>query len=104
MSGTGGVLLLQGTTLKYYSEIAARASLPQPISARWRANNLSSLFRKSSGAAFSQWSRRAIRITPQAEQRPEISRSLFGPIWRTSINRGERSTVILQATVALHKL
>jgi hypothetical protein len=101
----GSLLLRQSwSDVKCYSGANVDSFFPQPTSARWRSNDLSSFFRNSSGAAFSQWSRRAIKITPQAEQRPEISRSLFGPIWRTSTNRGERSTVILQATAALDKL
>jgi hypothetical protein len=85
---------------EHHSEICSDGFFPQPLSARWRSNNLSSLFRKSSGTTFPCWSSRVSRTTPHAEQCPEISRSLSGPIWRTSIKRGERCIVILPRRAA----
>lgn len=66
---------------------------PHLVSVTWRANNISSLCLSCSGNASCQLLSRAIRTTPQAEHWPEMSRSLFGPIWRTSIERGVGSTV-----------
>lgn len=72
------------------------------VSATWRSNSFSSLALRCCGFTFSELSSRAIKTAPQTEQRPEISRSLLGPIWRTSTSRGVRSTVILPyLTVAL---
>jgi hypothetical protein len=54
------------------------------FSAICRSNTFSSLARRCPGAGSAPLSSRASRRLPQAEHAPEMSRSLSGPIWRTS--------------------